>query len=443
MKRGPLSLGRGLVLLSVVAVLFLTVPRVLAAEKLSLKDCVRRAVLYNNTLRSYASERRAVAMEVKEALSPFYPTFSFSTLFERSDWEDLPRNDHATIKFKARYNLFRGGGDWALLKTKKHELEASGFDFLEQGLDIVATVEGTYFAILSLKNQLKVLKKSVDAALLHETVAKKRVEAGLAPLSDELRAKVDLANARVDLVQAQREMKTLIHTLAVLMGVPPTEAVDLEKEHMVKEAGKRTLQELFELAKRNRPVLKSYQQQVQKLAWEEKSLKAEFFPVLDAYAETGEEGPDYFPDKEYWTMGLELRYPFFSGFSTKYAVAQTRSKLEAKRWSYRQKILEVQKEIADAYEQLKTDERVIEAQETLLKSALENLKVAQRRYEVGVGSIVELTDARVAATKAAIGLENARLTVVGDEIELKRVTGWFVPVIKEIEGKKDVAKEKP
>jgi len=441
MKRKSALLGGWLLLLGVWLGMFHGVSQARAVEKLSLKDCVRRAVLYNNTLRSFASERRAVAMEVKKALSPFYPSLSFSTLFERSDWEDLPKSDHASVKFTARYNLFRGGGDRALLKMKRHEWQASDFDFLEEGLGVIASVEDTYFAILSLENRLEVLKKSVDAALLHEKVARKRVEAGLAPKSDELRAKVDSANARVDLVRARREMKTLIHTLAVLMGVSPFESVVLAKERMNKEAGKKSLPELYEIARKNRPILKSYQQQIRKLTWEEKSLKAEFFPIIDAYAETGEEGPDYFPDKDYWMMGIELRYPFFSGFSTKYAVAQTRSRLEAKRWSYRQKILEVQKEIADAYEQLKTDEKVIEAQKILLKSALENLKVAQRRYEVGVGSIVELTDARVAATRAAIGLENARLTVVGDEIELRRVTGWFVPAIKEIEEESDDEKK--
>ena len=416
---------------------------VFGAQTLSLETCVKQAIRRNNALRSYALQRQAMAMEVKQALAPFYPTLSFGTSYDRTDGEDLPRNNETNAEFKASYNLFHGGGDWSAFKSKRHNYQASDYDFLEQSLTVVASVEDTFFAILSLKNRLNVLKKSVDAAALHEVYARKRVEANLAPLSDQLRAQVDLANARVDLVKAHRDMKTLKHTLNILMGWPPARDFDLKKANISLKAGRLPLEKLFELAKVNRPVLKSCQQHIFELEWQEKAVKSEYFPTVDTYASAERNGHNTLPDRNNWSVGIELHYPFFSGFSTKYAIESTRARLEAQRWEYHQKILKVQKEIADAYEQFKTDKRVIRAQEALLKSALENLKVAQRRYEVGVGSIVELTDARVDATKAAIGLENAKLTVLGDEIELRRATGWFIPLIQSLEGKNHVAKTKP
>lgn len=419
------------------------VPSASGASKLSLKMCVKQALLNNNALRAYDLERRAVAMEVKQALAPFYPALSFGTSFNRSDTEDTPRNDSADLNLRASYTLFRGGGDWSELKARKHAYQASDYDLQEESLRVIALVQATYFAILSLQNRMAVLKKSVEAAALHETAARKRVEAGLAPLSDHLRAQVDLSNARVDLIQEDRNAKTLKHTLSVLMGQSPLGPLEIEKRQVMNKVENRPLGTLFAVAKKNRPVLKSYRQQVLELQWKEKSVKAEFFPTLETYAETGRNGSHYLPDEDYWQAGITLSYPIFSGFSTRYAAATTRARLEAKQWSYREKILQVQKEIADAYEQLKADEKVIDAREVLLKSALENGKVAQRRYKAGVGSIVELTDARVAATNAAIGLENAKLTVRGDEIELKRVTGWFVPMIKAIRGKENVAKTEP
>lgn len=422
----------------------LLIPLPVSGEsELSLQACVRQAIRYNKTILSFSSERRAVAMEVKQALAPFYPSLSFATSFNRTDIENSPRSDSADLNLKASYSLFKGGKDWSTLTSKKHAYRASNYNLQEESLKVVATVQKTYYAILSLRNRLDVLARSVEAASLHERLAKKRVKAGLAPLSDHLRAMVDLSNARVDLIQAQRKVKTLRHALAILMGLSPIEPVRIKKETMTIKAGKENLKNLFELAKKNRPVLKSYKQQILELKWREKSTKAEFSPTLDTYLTTGQEGHYYMPDKDYWEFGVVLSYPIFSGFSTRYAVASARARLEAKRWSYQEKVLQVQREIADAYDQIKTDEKVVKARKVLLKSALENLKVAERRYEVGVGSIVELTDARVAATDAAIGLENAKLTVWGDEVELKRVTGWFVPMIQAIRSKRNVAKEKP
>ena len=421
----------------------LWVPSVSGQSALTLKMCVKQALLNNNALRSYDLERRAVAMEVKQALASFYPALSFGTSFNRADSENAPRNDSADFNLRASYTLFRGGGDWSELKARKHAYQASDYDLQEENLKVVALVQATYFAILSLQNRTAVLKKSVEAAALHEAVARKRVQAGLAPLSDHLRAKVDLSNARVDLIQEQRNAKTLKHLLSVLMGESPLESLEIEKVQVVSEEENRSLRTLFDVARKNRPVLKSYQQQILELRWKEKSVKAEFFPTLETYAMTGQSGNHYLPDDNYWQVGITLSYPIFSGFSTRYAAAATRARLEARQWSYREKTLQVQKEIANAYEQLKADEKVIRAREDLLNSALENGKVAQYRYKAGIGSIVELTDARVAATNAAIGLENAKLTVRGDEIKLKRVTGWFIPVINAIRGKKNVAKTQP
>jgi len=421
----------------------LRVPSAFGGSELALKMCVKQALLNNNMLRSFTSERHAVAMEVKQALAPFYPALSFGTSFNRADMENAPQNDSADFNLRASYTLFRGGGDWSELKARRHAYQVSDYNLQEENLRIVALVQATYFAILSLQNRTAVLKKSVDAAALHETVASKRVKAGLAPLSDHLRAMVDLSNARVDLIQEQRNAKTLKHSLAVLMGQSPLESFEIRKVQVMNKVENRPLGLLFDVAKKNRPILKSYQQQVLELQWKEKSVKADYFPTLETYAVAGQNGNHYLPNDDYWQVGMTLSYPIFSGFSTRYAVAKTRARLEAKQWAYREKILQVQKEIADAYEQLKADEKVIRAREALLKSALENGKVAQRRYKAGVGSIVELTDARVAATDAAIGLENAKLTVRGDEIELKRVTGWFVPMIKEIRGKENVAKAEP
>ncbi|GEM_PF-1743719 len=442
MKQKSVRLGKNIVF-TVLVGLFFSAHAVVAGEVLSLKACVTLALSRNNTLRTYALERRAMAMEVKQALAPFYPSLSFGTSYSRTGHENTPRDDAAKYKFRADYNLFKGSGDWSALKAKKHGYKVSDYDLQEQSLQVVADVEKTYYALLSLKSRLSVLKKSVEASELHEKVARKRVEAEIAPRSDFLRAQVDLANARVDLVQARRDERTLKNALLVLMGRPPGSQVFIEHEPMMVVAGHKTLAELFALARKYRPSLKAFEEEIQRLTSEERALKAEFFPTLDAYAEAGEDGHHFMPDKNTWSIGISLAYPFFTGFSTRYALASARARLEAKRWAYRQEILNVQKDIADNYAQIESDEKVIQARQTLLNSALENLKVAQRRYEVGVGSIVELTDARVAATDAAIGLEVAKLIVMGDEIELKRVTGWMIPQIISEEDLKHEVEKKP
>jgi outer membrane protein TolC len=99
-------------------------------------------------------------------------------------------------------------------------------------------------------------------------------------------------------------------------------------------------------------------------------------------------------------VGLNLSIPIFDGFRTTNRVEETLHnyyRVKADEEDRRQLIaLEVEQSYLRVVE---TQER-IKANEAAARAAKENLDLAQGRYQVGVGSIIEVTDAETLYTDA-------------------------------------------
>jgi len=111
-------------------------------------------------------------------------------------------------------------------------------------------------------------------------------------------------------------------------------------------------------------------------------------------------GLNTFPLQPTWSVQLSFNIPIFDGFRTTNRVQETMhnyANIKALEENQRQQIaLEVEQSYLRVVE---TQER-IKANESAALAAKENLDLARGRYEVGVGSIIEITDAETLYTDA-------------------------------------------
>ena len=110
--------------------------------------------------------------------------------------------------------------------------------------------------------------------------------------------------------------------------------------------------------------------------------------------------PNTFPLQPTWSVQLSFNIPIFDGFRTTNRVEETLHNyynVKAQEEDRRQLIaLEVEQSYLRVVE---TQERIL-ATDSAAKAAKENLDLAQGRYQVGVGSIIEVTDAETLYTDA-------------------------------------------
>jgi outer membrane protein TolC len=95
-----------------------------------------------------------------------------------------------------------------------------------------------------------------------------------------------------------------------------------------------------------------------------------------------------------------LNFPIFDGFRTTNRVEEALRNYHSLRAQEEERKQQVALEVESSYLRLGEAEERIKATEAAERAAKENLDLANGRYQVGVGSIIEITDAQTLHTDA-------------------------------------------
>jgi outer membrane protein len=110
--------------------------------------------------------------------------------------------------------------------------------------------------------------------------------------------------------------------------------------------------------------------------------------------------PGTFPLQGAWQIQLSLLIPIFDGFRTTNRVQETLHTYYVIKSQEELQRQQVALDVEQAYLRLEELHERIRANEAAANAAKENLDLANGRYEVGVGSIIEATDAQNLYTDA-------------------------------------------
>ena len=107
-----------------------------------------------------------------------------------------------------------------------------------------------------------------------------------------------------------------------------------------------------------------------------------------------------FPLQEGWQVQVTLNIPIFDGFRTTNRVEETVRTYYSIKAQEEQQRQQVALDVEQSYLKLVELQQRIKANKAAADAAKENLDLANGRYEVGVGNIIEVTDAQNTYTDA-------------------------------------------
>jgi outer membrane protein TolC len=167
-----------------------------------------------------------------------------------------------------------------------------------------------------------------------------------------------------------------------------------------------TLDEAREIAYETRPELKSFEAQRRAQDQNIATARRGHLPdlIFDGnYARrhvSNDGGLNTFPLLSSWQVQLTLNIPIFDGFRTTNRVDETLHTYYVIKAQEEQQRQQVALDVEQAYLRLVELRERIKANEAAATAAKENLDLANGRYQVGVGSIIEVTDAQQLYTDA-------------------------------------------
>jgi outer membrane protein len=274
--------------------------------------------------------------------------------------------------------------------------------------NILLAVSRAYFFLLRAQAVQKVADRTVAARQLVAEQVSALTQAGLKSTLDMSFANVNLADAKLLQVQAQNDLKAAEADLAVSMGLPGEGGFVLAEEPMPSPLPDR-VGDLIRQAAQDRPELKDLRLQQ---SAEERFARAEhdlYYPNVGVVGTAGFVPTGYpaVPGR-YGAIGLSVTIPIFNGGLVK--ARQTEAELRARASA---------QDVDDLQNRVTRDVRVACLAATtaydrlgltrqLLAQAQLALDLAQSRYDLGLGSIVELSQAELNLTAAQIADSSAK-----------------------------------
>jgi outer membrane protein len=168
---------------------------------------------------------------------------------------------------------------------------------------------------------------------------------------------------------------------------------------------------LIAQAIQNRPDLQSLKFNEQAAQKFSKAQHEQLLPTISALGVVGDTptgSPQYFTTTWYGAVGGNINIPIFNGF--RFAAQASEAALQAQSVSEQTRALQEQvvRDVRTAWLNANTALQRVTVTSELVQEANTALDLAKTRYDLGLSSIVELSQAELQQTEAAISNANAR-----------------------------------
>jgi outer membrane protein len=377
---------------------------------LSLDDAIAIALEIQPNIRARISDYIAAAFRVDQALSVLFPQITGNWTAARdqnvaggvlSTGTQLSKTvttwtTTSIARVQLSQILFDFGKNFASTEAARKLADISLEDTELQRQLVTQTVKESFTNINFAVRLIQVNQQAVERAELNLRSARGFFEVGTRPKSDVARAEVDVANARVDLIRARNAERLARVALVTAMGLPATTPLQIQ-DNLVYQPVTMDRARLAEEALRMRPEYRQARLNAEANDARLRRTQRDFFPDITGGGFYGAARADM---NEIWELNLSLNWTLFDGGNRIARYREARANLDAALARVKASELDISREVEQSVNNvIEADER-IQAAQVAVASAQENFRLAQGRFDAGVGTILELTDAQLALTQA-------------------------------------------
>jgi outer membrane protein len=289
---------------------------------------------------------------------------------------------------------------------------------------IVLGVQSAYFTARAGKDLVGVARDNLTNQDLHLRQTEAFVRAGTHPDIDLAQARTNYANAQVQFISAENAYETEKAQLNQAMGIDGPTDYDVADDTLPEISGEDLpLEPLLAEALKNRPDVTSLEAQARAQDLTLGSVKGAFWPTLGVSTSLTDAGIALDATAWNFTATATLTWNIYQGGLTTAQTREAQANLdgaEAQLTTLRQ---QVTVDVEQARLSVRASKESLGAAGEALVNAHEQLRLAEKRYETGVGNAVELGDAQVAYTTAAAQKVQADYNLATSRAQLLRALG--------------------
>ncbi len=320
--------------------------------------------------------------------------------------------------------LFQGGARFRERDRARADVLAAEANQIDSRYGVVLQTQNVFYTSLRSAELLEVQRARVARAEESLSNVRRQVQLGAATRSDTLRARLEVANARLAEIQAETSLRAAEFSLGRQIGqagpVSPVAPPDLGPGPLALSD-----EEIYRIAESESPAVRAARASSGAFEASVASARAAYWPRLslssgyswsnDAVALNG--------GNTSWNLGLSASVPVFNGFAREENISRAEQSARVARHQENDARLAARQSADAALQGLRTAELTTEIASEAVIVASEDLRVVEQRYRLGVGTILDLITSQVAVEQAEADLVVARYDYVLARAELEALLG--------------------
>jgi outer membrane protein TolC len=356
-------------------------------------------------LAAHRAEDSAEA-RVGESEAAFYPQLAVTASKEYVNHKAISggppsgREEHRfeSAGFQLSWLAFDFGRTSALARQAADEWLAAQADSRSADIDAVFGARTAYFTLIRQLRLRDVAKDAVAQFQEHLDQVSEFVRVGTRIPYDRTKAEVDLGSAKLTLVQAEDAVLLAQAALANSMGLAETSDWAPDVGAKLPDAPD-SFEACWAVAQKSRPSLAAASARVEAAYELVNAQIAALYPSFDLGFSFNAAGATT-PLPWTWRTGPSLSWIPFDGFQNLYSIDDAVANLKIARTARASVEQQTWLDVRTSWIAQVDAKRKLELTALNVRSAEENLTLAQGRFDAGRGTAVELTDARQALTSA-------------------------------------------
>jgi len=407
------------------------------AHPISLDEAVKLAQRNSPTTVQAAGTTRSNAASVRTSYMAFIPTLSLSAGASKQSGDRIGQTGETVPYLVPQYqytsglsmnvDLLDGGTRFYRLRTAKANVNASEANEVLQEYNVALNVKQQYYAVLAAREMEGAAQAQLDQATEQLKTASAKVAAGAATKSDSLRAIIQVGNAQLSLIQARSNLNIANASLTRLVATPfvVTATPDDSTGRMELNADST---EIAALALRGPAVVQSEASYAAAKANSRSSLSL-YVPTISARFNRGGAGLDRgfgWGNENYayaQTMSFSLNFPFFNQGAREEQIVRSRVAEDVAQAQLRDTKLAAQQQLTQYMSAFRSAEQRVQIQIASVAAAEEDLRVQQRRYQLGASTFLDVLSSQVTLNQARAALIQARFDARVAKAQIETLTG--------------------
>jgi outer membrane protein len=394
------------------------------AKKLTLNDAVGAALQSNLNVVQASNNVESAQSAVLAGYGSYLPTLSASAGWGRSQYHFTP-TDSTTLStaysagLSANYVIFDGLNREMTFKKSSSAKNVADQTFYRTKQQIVYTVQADYLMVLRDEQLVQVNVENLkrDQEELNRIVESNRV--GSLAIGDVYRQQSIVATDEYNLIAAQNTYDKAVADLISLIGLDVMEEYTIEDAAISPYIDSTEFSQLPSLenfeglrgrAMGSRADYQSASENLKSASYGVTSALGGYMPSVNAYATYGLDAPTFSDLSSYkkdYTWGLNLSWTLFNGFLTNQSYQTAKVQERNAEINLRQTEHTVSVDVKKALLDLIASKKQYEAAVRSETSSNQDRKVAEEKYNLGSGTLIDLQTANASLVNSQASRINA------------------------------------